>query len=448
VTRSQYKAIAALLSVPILPPSWAVTSWCIDGQNSSACASDSNDGLSCVCSGSGRGPLRTVQELQIHRWGCTNGALACPRLGVSSVNATFTVSFLSSSVAGDVFYFTPATENGATPILLGTMSPICSGALAGVIPKSRGSHQLLTATLCSGTIQDAVVVNATTNSRARVFAAVGGGAWALSQPLAPIAVPWNGSDPHEDDTWSNGQLYTVYAIPAVLVARVTSATADLNTNSVAYIEDIDLVGPSASSVVLLENIALLESTADRYVQLMSVGAVPESFAINSVSNLAITGAASPANFSEPAWKGGIIRQSFSSAFSITLEGGVILSGAGAIDFNGQVNDVDIESGATLYMRGEGFAGTYPGQAHAFVWGAGTMDVDAPASLFVNSASATTSMLVSTLQLNGLSTACSASNTSSPTMTCALPVTAASLDAHGGALFSPTGASITTTTSPF
>lgn len=204
--------LMASASQPIIPPSWTVPNWDIDPANITGCASDSNSGTSSTCGTSGIGPLKTYQELNVHRWGCLGNPIACPRLRQST-----TITFLSSQTDGtDPVYFTPGVENGALVMIQGVLTAaqqVCSTTLSAVTSKSIASNQLLDVafTSCAGAAANQLVVNSTHSSRAWIYKSDGGGGWDMGQPLTPQAPPKSiFTGIYEVNTWAHPDSVVVY----------------------------------------------------------------------------------------------------------------------------------------------------------------------------------------------------------------------------------------------
>lgn len=348
--------------------------------------------------------------------------------------------------SSDVIYLTPGLEGSAFDALLGVPSVIDTGTLSSVTSKSRAAHQRLTVTLTGTAAPRQLVVDTTRNSTAIVDRNVGGNAWLISQPLKSVPIPWLGVDPAEDDTWASGDTFTLETLPQIFVARSTPTISGLQH---AYIKNVSIAGPGQT---VIENTHVVESIVDDYLTLDPGAAVSNIF--NSESTKVVWAHGAVAAFNIPVWKGGILRQTFLSSINMGLEAGVVLSGAGAFANNNQINDVYIDSGAALVLTGACTSNTYPGQASPFVWGTGTLSINAPGSLLVNANSAVPTLLVSHVQMDGLTTGCSIANTTTPTWHCGILIDGPHIDAvvgvvgFGGTAINPAGASIGTLSGPF
>ncbi|HEV2180563.1 MAG TPA: hypothetical protein VGR59_09590, partial [Gemmatimonadaceae bacterium] len=409
--------------------------------NRMGCAADSNTCTSSTCGDSGGiGPCATWGEITA-RWGTT-----APRLRQST-----TVTLLSNLAASDSVAWDPQLELGSTAALVGTATTVCTGTLSGVVAKSRSTQQLLNATLCAGTAADEWVCNSTRGSCAWTHKSLGANAWSLSQPLPAQSIPWNGTDPGESDTWANGDAFTVATFASAPIVRLSSSIADFASGAIngVYLQHVAVApATTAGAMRLGAGAAIIESSLGRYLSLSSAISGNPNFAINVDAELPIEPDTAQFFFNQAAFKAGILRQGFVTGISMTLEAGVILGGSGAMNVNGQDNDVYVDSTATLGVTGTSIAAHYPGQAIPYIWGPGTVSVAPPGVLAISAATAAPSLLVTNVRINGQSTACSASNAASPALTCGITVSGANIDSHGGVLFDPLGASISTTSSPF
>jgi hypothetical protein len=443
--------LAATRAGPV-PSAWTVPTWYVDGSSAvlgpsadggtAPCASDSNTCQSATCGafGSGIGPCLTWGEIAA-RWGTS-----APRLRQST-----TVTLLSNLQASDSVVWEPQLELASTALILGTATQVCTGTLAGVVAKNRSSGQLLSATLCAGAAADEWLCNTTRASCAWTYKSLGANAWSLSQPMPKQTIPWSGTDPFEDDTWANGDAYALSTLTTAPIVRLSASMADIANSAIngAYLQRVAVVPSVGSAAFRLGAAANLEeSSIARYLSLSSVISGNPNSAINVDAALPVEPDSAQFQFNQLAWKAGILRQAFFTGLSTTLEGGVLLGGQGASDVNAQLNDVYIDTGATLFIGGGSVANHYPGQSTAFIWGPGTVSVTPPGSLFVSVGGATPVLLATHVQIDGLTTACSAANSGSPGLTCGITVSGTNVDSHGGVLFNPLGASIYNTSSPF
>jgi hypothetical protein len=192
--------------------SWSVANWYIDPVG----GSDSN---SCTSSGS---PCKTYAQVA-QRWGTY-----CPRLRQATA-----IEFLNSqSDNTDPVYMCPYIENGAAVELFGVRGSgqqIATGTFSGVSARSQtGSGSLTTVTLTSGLTAGEYVVDNTRGSVAVLNTNTSGNVWTTSQPLLAVTPPHNATLIPED-TWVNGDSYTVYQPVKVNLVQVTPTFSENNT---------------------------------------------------------------------------------------------------------------------------------------------------------------------------------------------------------------------------
>lgn len=227
------------------------------------------------------------------------------------------------------------------------------------------------------------------------------------------------------------------------------------TISGVYITDLTVKQAVTTQVLQLgANVTMNESVVTGLIY-NNINQVTNSF-ISSVGEDGIQSAAWSANGGPPQWKGGILNfVGGTTQVSIGLEGGVILRGGGVFeDVTAQANDVYIILGTSLDLFGTSSANTYPGQANAFIWGAGALDVANGSSLLINHTTAAPVLLNTTTELDGVTTGCSTSNIAASVTNCNIAISGTTIDAAfgtaggGGMLWSPAGSSIITLNAPF
>lgn len=448
--------MAASAAVPLIPTPWTVPLWEVDPASASGCASNSNSGTSATCVGgctgsvcpSGIGPLLSCQEIETHRWGCNGVNNQCARL-----RQTTTIEWISDTTdTSDVCYFAPAVENAANFIQRGVPTTVCSGTLANRTAKAHPA-QLLQFNLCAGAAVDLYVLNTTRGSGAWIDANVAGTTWKLSQPLPTFSIPWNGVDPPEDDTWTNGDSYVVQSFPGAFLPVQAGTLNDASGATAAgvYIQHLRNKTTGAASRMTgfgsSTPVFLVESRIDRLINLEGTWEGLNSDATNSV-----TMSHANAFFGDVAgWKAGIIRQGVASGVSMFLEAGTIVTGSPGTDlnvFNGQLNDVFIDTGVNINLTGANTANTYTGNSDPFIWGPGGVDALAPANLFINANTAAPTLLMGSIGMDALSTACTQTNAAPSVVNCGVTISAANIDANSGFMVNPAGISISTLSSPF
>lgn len=436
--------LAAGTSTPIIPPSWTVSAWFIDPANSATCASDSNSGTSATCTGgcngaictSGIGPLKTYQELLVHRWGCIGNPQWCPRL-----RQTTTLTFLSSHTDNsDPVSVSAGLEQGAFLILQGQLTAaqqVCTGTMAVVSAKNRATPQLLVVTLPCAAAANELVVDSTTSSRFWTYSSAGGGNWNTTQPLSPVST----------STWAkpaevipvNGDTVTVYQPTQVnlqnIGGTVADANAGFNNNTVIYqLNGFDPQGAANDQMtVSTSSLTVAEAQLQR-------------IEVNNGTGSAINNQ----NYQNVLWTGGLI----STAPGININGGAVSPTAFefAVLVEGSANfDRDFQMGLTSNVSGWHMAtGFYVASAQSLiltsgynasmtgiVWGPGTLNVgDSTRLTYPPGATggATNFKLTGAMQLNGQTKACIVNPAAATSYgTCNLgALTGAVLDANLGA----------------
>lgn len=229
VGRSSASTEHRLTAAPPNPnenPYLSVAAWYIDPQNTTTHASDSNSGTDSSH------PLLTWGQI-ISRYG-TNAPL---------LSAGVTYNFLSGQTTGADVISTCAFQvaDGGNLILQSPLpTPQQTGTLSSVVQKSRTSQQRLTVTLgASGAAANDLIVDTTRGSRALLASLVSGDTWIVTQPLTALTVP--PGTPSEDDTWADGDAYSVYVLPSLNVACLGVAGQSLGTAYV-YHDAITAIG--------------------------------------------------------------------------------------------------------------------------------------------------------------------------------------------------------------
>ena len=400
----------------VFNPNWQVANWFIDP----SLGSDGYTGQNSVFTSGTTGPLKTWGELAI-RYGT-----ASPRLRQNT-----TITFVSSHTDNtDPVYFMPYIENGAQLTLkgaFGSAQQVGAGTLNVVTPKNRNTPQLLTSsfTLSSGAVAVGnVIVNSTHSSVAWVYQSLGGGVFAISQPMAPVVLPFDINPTAEVDTWTTGDTVTIYQPTAINIVNFTPTIIDWNstlnnTPNIYRLNIFDpqlLFGTTYFDPVTLGTICLLEMQVQRAAchvfeprQLLQ----PRCNNVWYAGGLTNTYSVAPANtaVSSGAYNlalgGGIISgpNAFRHGFegiSLTLD--VIIAGGGIIPGtfvqNLGAGAIYIESGVILQISGNCNLRTAPLN---IIWGPGTLNVQGDARVVYTGGVAT---FVNTggITLNGLSTA--------------------------------------------
>lgn len=314
------------------------------------------------------------------------------------------------------------------------------------------------ATLCAQATQDELIIDSTRSGAAWTYANVSGNTWRLSEPVAMQVVPYNGLDQPEQDTWANGDAYQVVSLPTVYLADVELA-------GVAYPPSPD--GGQTWASITISHVSVPQSglyqsviigggvitSESRIIPTTAVAGHTQAMTENEL-NCDLGMVSSPTSNTQPPFvKGGIMRITMPNivhpqiSTGIGIETSAIVAGGELSLTGGQVDDVYIESGAQIDIGLNVVTG-----GNTISWGPGILNVSAPGNLFVNGTAAS-HLLNATIQVNFLGTACAI--TDAGAVSCGRPITAAAIDApaiadggFGGGAFSPAGASITTTSSPF
>jgi hypothetical protein len=368
------------------------------------------------------------------------------------------VTFLSSQPDNtDPVIWKPYVENGGyTEIAAALPTAAQTGTLASVVAKNRATPQLLNATIGAGGVAGQLIVNTTHPSRAFLYTNSSGNAWNMTQPIAPLTIPFNPfSAGTEVDTWANGDAFSVYTLLSVdvvdyeptWVAGVTSVTGD---SGFIYQVSVPAIGQSPQ-LNLNANILLLDSVLNPNTTVTSQDVGSQGFiAINvyDTNTLYCSGPASILN----------TVQSF-----LTIRGGfqILLIAPSA----SMSRDVIVGIGASGVSMGVGNAllsnfyisatNTWDAygitQVTAPVWGPGTLNAVGQGRIKypTGGGAAAANLLTTGLQINGGSAnACSHSGATPDVVSCGITLSAANLDAaqgaagFGGLAYVPGGASIT------
>jgi hypothetical protein len=439
----------------VSPASWLVPAWFIDPANTTGCASDTNSGTSATCAASGVGPLLTFQQLNVARWGCFGNPVACPRLRQNTV-----ITLLSSQPGTtdpiDLFW---QQESGSYVELvgaLGSAQSTCTGILANVTPKNRATPQLLQASVTGGDggactlVAGQLIVNSLHSSRAWTYANVSGNTWKISQPLAPVSIPFSSYAPAEVDTWTNGDPVTVYTpVSAYVVAASPMATDDNSSfNAKTFLYQLNISDPNSTgfdSLTIGLNTVLAESSSQRALDVrQGPPTVNNGGAVNTYLASGMTGGSVNhiPQFGAPQqtdWfiSGGVFNPIGFEAriLGANLDADVILAGPATISIGaGQMGFVYIETSKTLDFIDGIDAVTGPYGNETKFWGPGGLALTYTARLnYTAGASQAAATFANSggITLNSQSLGCVAKPSSS-TITCNTSITAANLDTNLGA----------------
>jgi hypothetical protein len=443
--------LAAATATPILPASWTVPNWYRDIAKSVPCASDTNSGTSATCVGgcsgtvcpSGIGPVVHYQEIAVHRWGTYS-----PRLQQNTV-----ITALSSDTdASDPIYWNPYLENGGYASLTAALPPpVCTTTLSARTAKNRGTGQLLnvTFTACPGAAPNAYVINTTHPSHAFIYTAGAGASWNMSQPQAPMTVPF-ATDGVEVDTWAPTDAVSVYNLLQVNLVSILplQSSYDLAFDNFAYLSQLSIFDPggvSSDDVFIGGNTNGLDFTSQRDIVIDPNNFDSNGFGVFFVdfdNQGFVETSAFPAIFQQ---EGGVIKGDiiqFVSNDSIIASSGTLR--------NATVELAYIAAGVTLHAGLTSILIAAPGPVGPFVWGPGTLDSEDAGTLQYPTGAAVATFLQSGgMKLQGQANACSYTVASPSVINCGISITPAHLDAaagaagFGGVAFLPGGAAYTT-----
>lgn len=432
---------------PVYQASWAQAAWYIDPANSSTCASDTNKTCSiATCGTSGDGPCVTYAQVAA-RWGTY-----APRIRQATV-----VTFLSSQPDNtDPVIWKPYVENGGyTEIAAALPTAAQTGTLASVVAKNRATPQLLNATIGAGGAAGQLIVNTTHPSRAFLYTNSSGNAWNMTQPIAPLTIPFNPFPAGtEVDTWANGDAFSVYTLLSVdvvdyeptWVAGVTSVAGD---SGFIYQVSVPAIGQSPQ-LNLNANIVVLDSVLNPTTTVTSqdVG-IQGFFAINVYDPFALY-CSGPASINSNVQSFFMIRGGFQIilvAPAISMSRDVIF-GIGTYGVSMGVGNALLSN---FYISATNTWDAYGiTQVTAPVWGPGTLNAVGQGRIKypTGSGAAAANLLTTGLQINQGTTACSHSNATPDVVSCGITLSAANLDAaqgasgFGGLAYVPGGGSIT------
>lgn len=413
------KPMAAAAAQPIFPTAWTVPQWFIDKQNTTACASDSNSGTAATCTGgcagsvctSGIGPLRTFQELNVHRWGCFGNPRACPRLRQDTI-----ITHVSNDTNGsdpEAFYNT--LENGASLFVRGTITAVNSSSLSGTVPKNRATPQLLTTNLGFAATPGALLINSTHASHARVYKNTGGTNFSISQPLAPTTLPAAASPPpNEVDTWANLDTVNIYSTTAVNVVDLRPVLVDYNGgfsngDFLVQLTTFDPSGVGDDNIYIGPHVASYDVQFDRGPMIVESTYIDVQQAfVNCYFDAGFNGG--PQNGQQMLIDGGVL---MSNAVEYNFSEGTLLDGDIIFDpaFGGfpvgfpnglDLGLVYIASTRTLRVAG-GVSFLNSVYAAPILWGPGNVEVDRNGTLVWDSGLHTATsifLLTGTIKLNG------------------------------------------------
>lgn len=433
-----------------IPTSWTVPHWYIDPQNVTGCASDTtNSGQSSTCSSAGVGPLLSYTELA-RRW-----TTQSPHL-----RQVTTITWLSSSAcATESVALSPFLENNAYVVLqgvLGTAQQVATGTLASVVPKNRATPQLLNAALPASAIQQ-FVVNATHPSVAWTYKSLGAGSYAISQPVATIAMPpIYASVPAEVDSWANGDAVTVYTPTSVCFQSLAPTVDTVNIVAGALNEGVYVYHLTGAAGPFGVFDSLIANTSTVFVESavlkgLSVSGAPiltsPYFQYNNAFVCATVVPIGQGDLQFTEIAGEFIDCLIAS--SVLIDGdaivGLVFGGALGADALPQFGKVYLDTGTLNSAGNLQVANLYYGAAA--IWGPGILN-EAGSGRLQYIANTSVASFLGTVKINGHTTACAVDSSGDPSIVhCGRPLTPFMLDqtitngGFGGCAQSFGGASI-------
>lgn len=461
-------------------PSLYATGFCIDNGNQSGCASDSNDGFLCTCSGGGahHGPLKTWSELWANRLGCGGGGL-CPKWIQGNGLSNVLIKFLSSDTA-EFIDFSIANENTSGIVIQGVLDgskTIGTGTLSSFTAKPSDRKTGVTGSKSSG-LYKAAISGITLAANELIFDSTHpayfwpyydittaggtpgvGDTWSFSQPLLGGPDIFQ-SQPTAEVSILSGDSVTVYAPPVILVnsalAKVYNAQAGNSVAPNVWFDQLILGNNTSNSMNANNGIGL------EYVGLgANVQFVPGSNGITvlngiSAPNVAVDVSNSTGGFGgqQNLILGGFFGNPSNAAAQNTLTcNGCSIDGDTIFGQAPGIYSSSISSfGARFYVDGGVSMLVYPGGSLSFsgisgspispsgtqLWGPGGLEIFTGGSVIYPSgagAAAATFTQVSTLTVfaGGISKpVCFVDSTqSTPSWACNVTPSAANLDSHLG-----------------
>lgn len=455
----------------VFTPAMTQATWFVDPANSTGVASDSNSGIDAAH------PVLTWNGGIVPKWGTVS----------PTINQDTTITWLSTQpfsppAVPDPVVFTPVigagvSGQGATIIIkgvLGAAQTIHVGVIgAGLLPKNRSTGQLLTADLGSAALVPGQLVQNTTLGKAsfaHIYQQIGvTSVYQLSQPLAPVAVPYAGALISEVDTWAVGDAFTVFEKVGVDLSVIapTITAYDVIDNfpaqvSLYHLRGISVDGSASDNNTSIGNdVTTVECRFDDVVVDTSGSDDQVTFFINvAIMAGAFNSGGADAGTS---FFGGLILGLFSGVASWSFDFDAILDSGASLGFT--IGSPNLMPGfassrmGLVYIAGQIFAqgGTEflptpaPGSTFTTVWGSGLINGVGSARLVYGTAvgaAVATFLNTGGLKLNGQTTATTINPATSLWLTPFLSITPAHLDApfagpgFAGLAINPGGASFT------
>lgn len=449
------KTFMAGSSSPIIPSSWTVPLWVTDPANSIGCASDTNTGTSATCVGgcsgsscpSGQGPLVTVNELIVHRWGTSSPML----------QQTTDIWPISSETVGQerIRPLTPVMANaGSNFALICTPTNIGSTFSAGTVTAAsrvNPGNDLKVASMPAGAAAGVLVQNITHPSYA-IIHSMSGAIATMDQPLngtTSVALNYNIT---ENNSWTTGDTLQMLQLCTLNLTSESVQVTDTNgafTNGIAWNSMIhvpDISGVTGSSTFFLNGIGAAYwgmSIFDPLVNVITSSSPAQAYTLVGCQFNGGVNAMGIGVNNFVALVGGDISTNFNSLQSAEIYGDAIVSGfvgtSGQTFFSGHIAagaTIDVEEGTGSAIEGSG------GNTIS-LWGAGTLIAKAGGS-FMNASGSSwvTNVKVNLMELADANGNAQTTGTSyaAGTWTDGVTINPTNLDANNGGLQNPrTGA---------
>ena len=449
---------------PIVNPYWLQSAWAIDPANTTGCASNSNNCSQTTCgsAGSNQGPCLSWDEIVARE------ATTAPVQPQSTA-----YSILSSQPNADhPIIFNPilvpvppdSNVHGATVSIVCSTSVAASTTITALTAKVTSTNTRFLVTLGSAPTQVELIQD-TTASNSIAWIGRSATSHALSQPAAPVTLSTTGTNPGagaENNAWAMSDTVNLLSLPSVVFAQVVPTLAGMSGNGNVTIQHclIDQtpptpgqfsVQPGDDPFTVSPGVAVVESVLNRAIYVAPIAGPYNTFASLLNDNF-IGGVNVNSSYVSPG-------QSLGTTYPPLISSGVIgsqngVSGTGSVSINGAalINDVDlivgsgtnngvayfggynyigelhIEQGTTVKMLGGAtFDAQTSGSYGGPVWGIGAIDAYLGTVLYSAATTAPTTFSLSTLRIQGGTTACCATIAAPSTLNCGVTLATANFD---------------------
>lgn len=225
---------------PIVNPFWLQTTWFVDGQNTSTCASDANNCSQSTCgsAGSNQGPCLTTGEM-FARWGTTGPAY---QQDTTITTMSNDVNLQTPVIWSPVLIPQPGAGNYTTLINGSTLVWKCSttstaATISSVTAKVASSNTRFQVTLSPAITGNAenLIIDTTRSPNSAAWVGNTSAVARLSQPVQVTAIPSAGSPASpglEDNGWAAADVISVLSGARANIINITpigSGIADFAT---------------------------------------------------------------------------------------------------------------------------------------------------------------------------------------------------------------------------